>query len=249
MPKTLPKEYQAAGKQLRQLRAELKKIADPKRAKAVARYFKTGPGEYGEGDQFYGISMPALRLIARHYRDLHAVGISTLLNSLVHEERMMALIIMVHQFVHGDAAKQQHIYGIYRAELEFINNWDLVDTSAPQIIGGYLFDKKDRWQTLAQMVRSKNLWERRIAVLATFYFISQSQFEDSLKLAELLLTDKHDLIHKAVGWMLREIGKRSESALKEFLDKYVTQMPRTMLRYAIEKFSLSERQRYLSNKN
>ena len=245
MSTVLPEEYRAAVKQLRQLRAELKQASDPKRAKAVARYFKTGPGDYGEGDQFYGISMPALRAIAKRYRDLHAVGISTLLNSHLHEERMMALIVMVYQFVHGDTAKQQHIYGIYRAEFEFINNWDLVDTSAPQIIGGYLFDKNDRWQMLHQMAKSRNLWERRIGVLATFYFIDQGQFDDSLKLTELLLHDKHDLIHKAVGWMLREIGKRSESTLKEFLDKHATQMPRTMLRYAIEKLSLVERQQYL----
>jgi len=226
------------------LLSEFKKLADPVRAKNLARFFKTGPGEYGEHDQFYGITVPEIRRAASQFHQLSLADIAKLLQSPVHEVRFAALVILVWQFEHGDEAVKQSIYDFYLRHTDQINNWDLVDTSTPKIIGAFLFDQKDR-RVLYQLVKSNSLWERRIAVLATFYFIDHEQFDDSLKLAELLLSDKHDLIHKAVGWMLREIGKRSESTLKDFLDQHVTHMPRTMLRYAIEKFPDDERQRYL----
>jgi 3-methyladenine DNA glycosylase AlkD len=226
------------------LQSELKKLADPVRAKNLARFFKTGPGEYGEHDRFYGITVPEIRNATVQFRHLLLVDIKQLLQSPVHEVRFAALVILVWQFEHGDEVVRQSIYDFYLAHTDRINNWDLVDTSTPKIVGAYLFHSQDR-RVLYRLVKSNSIWERRIAVLATFYFIDQGQFDDSLKLAELLLNDKHDLIHKAVGWMLREIGKRSESTLKEFLDKHATQMPRTMLRYAIEKFPATERQRYL----
>jgi len=226
------------------LQSEFKKLADPVRAKNLARFFKTGSGEYGEHDQFYGITVPEIRRVASQFHQLSLTDIAKLLQSPVHEVRFAALVILVWQFEHGDEAVRQSIYDFYLRHTDQINNWDLVDTSTPKIVGAYLFGQKDR-SVLYRLVQSKSIWERRIAVLSTFYFIDHGQFDNSLKLAKLLLKDEHDLIHKAVGWMLREIGKRSESTLREFLDQHAVQMPRTMLRYAIEKFSPPERQKYL----
>ena len=233
--------------QLMQVRKEVLKLKDPARAEALQRFFKTGPGEYGEGDIFYGLTTPQLRVLAKKFSDLSLPDISTLLKSKVHEERSLALAILVEQFRKAkDAKLQEKIFKFYIKHSKNANNWDLVDSSAPYISGPYLFER-DRG-LLFKYAKSKNLWQRRIAILSTFYFIRQKDFKDSLRIIEILVKDEHDLIHKACGWMLREIGKRDESTLKKFLDKYATKMPRTQLRYAIEKFPPKIREYYLKLK-
>jgi len=229
---------------LQELRSDLRKLASPRKAKILQRFFKTGPGEYGAGDVFWGITSAKSRSLVRKYKDLSLTEIKQLLRSKIHEERQMALLILVYQYEHGSLPEQERIYRLYLKSTPYINNWDLVDLSAPKIVGVYLFDKPRA--ILYKLVKSSNLWERRLAVLATFYFIRQGQYADTLKLAQLLLKDKHDLMHKAVGWMLREVGKRSLKTEVAFLDKYASQMPRTMLRYAIEKLSPQQRSHYLS---
>ncbi len=225
------------------LRARLKEFASPADAKFLRRYFKTGPGEYGAGDRFVGIRVPVLRRLAREFRGLPRRDVVALLQSPVHEERLLALIIMVNACRRGDDAARAEIYALYLAQLDRVNNWDLVDSSAPWIVGPHLLNRSRK--ILFRLARSKNLWHRRVAVLATFYFIRQGDFADALRLAELLRDDGHDLMHKAVGWMLREIGKRDLPALKKYLQSHAALMPRTMLRYAIEKMPERERQRYL----
>ncbi|MBI5734141.1 MAG: DNA alkylation repair protein [Candidatus Kerfeldbacteria bacterium] len=231
---------------LKDLRSDLKRLADPKKAKILQRFFKTGPGDYGAGDVFWGITSAKSRPLVCQYKDLSLTEIKQLLRSKIHEERQMALRILMYQYEHGSLPEQERIYRLYLKSTPYINNWDLVDLSAPKIVGAYLFCKPRA--ILYKLVRSNNLWERRIAVLATFYFIRYGQYADTLKLAELLLKDKHDLMHKAVGWMLREVGKRSLKTEVVFLDKYACQMPRTMLRYAIEKLPTRQRHYYLSLK-
>ena len=218
-------------------------MANPERARISQRFFKTGPGEYGEGDQFIGLTVPQIRRLAHQYRQLSPTATQRLLQSPLHEERLLALVILVDAFAAADSLGQAQIYKIYRQSTRFINNWDLVDTSAPQIVGAFLW-KRSR-APLRQLARSQNLWERRIAIIATFYLIRQDEFEPTLRIARQLLSDQEDLIHKAVGWMLREIGKRDPAAEEKFLRRHYRQMPRTMLRYAIERFSESHRQRYL----
>ncbi len=225
------------------LQAELRRIARPEVAAVQATFFKTGPGEYGEGDQFIGVKVPDVRRVARGFRELPLGEIAKLLASPVHEERSAALVLLVDQFGRGDEARRKEIYDFYLASTDRINNWDLVDVSAAAIVGGYLEARSRR--VLTTLARSKSLWERRIAVIATHHFIRQRDFADTLALAERLLDDKHDLMHKAIGWMLREVGKRDEAALAGFLQAHCRRMPRTMLRYAIEKFPERERQRYL----
>ena len=217
--------------------------ANPTRAKSSKRFFKTGKGEYAEGDIFIGITVPQSRVIAKTYHALPLPEIKKLLNSKIHEERAIALFILVDQFIRGDERLRAQIYRLYIASIKYINNWDLVDVSAPTIVGGFLMDKpKD---VLTKLAQSKNLWHRRIAIIATQYFIRKNQYNETLRIAELLLTDTHDLIHKAVGWMLREVGNRSLETEEVFLKKYYKTMPRTMLRYAIEKFSEEKRLQYL----
>jgi len=229
-----------------ELKKELKIIANPKKAKLLSGYFKTGKGEYGEGDVFLGITVPLSRQLARKYKDLNFSEITELLQSKFHEERLIALLILVHNFSLKNAKNKKEIYEFYLKNTSHINNWDLVDLSSHEIVGGYLLDKNA--EILMKLAKSKNIWERRIAVISTFEFIRNNRFEESLKLAEMLLQDEHDLMHKAVGWMLREIGKRELETEIKFLDKHCKEMPRTMLRYAIEKFPEKIRKAYLKGK-
>jgi 3-methyladenine DNA glycosylase AlkD len=222
------------------LRKELKNKASAKKAKDLQWFFKTGKGEYGEGDIFLGIVVPEIRKIAKKYNDLKLQDVVNLLHSKIHEERMTALFIMVDKFQAGEKT----IYDVYLANTKYINNWDLVDLTAHKIVGEYLLDRKKN--VLYDLAKSKSVWERRIAILATFNFIKNNRFTESLKIAEVLLKDEHDLIQKAVGWMLREIGKRNLEIEEIFLKKYYKTMPRTMLRYAIERFPEKKRKGYLA---
>lgn len=211
--------------------------ASPKRAAVLSRYFKTGPGEYGEGDVFIGLTASQVRAVVRAYRDAPLAVVMTLLKSPVHEERLCALLLLVHHFQRGDVKTRRTIYRFYLANTKYINNWDLVDLSAPNIVGEYLRQTKDSGKILMTLARSKNIWQRRIAVLATFAFIKVGRHVPSFNIARMLLRDEHDLIHKAVGWMLREVGKRiGQETEEEFLQRYYKTMPRTMLRYAMEQF-------------
>lgn len=227
------------------LRAELKNLANPEKAVFLSRFFKTKEGEYGYGDIFLGIIVPQSRKIAIKYKNLPFSDITELLKSQIHEERLVALVILVEQFKNVSPEKQKQIYDFYLESTKYINNWDLVDLSADKIVGGYLLDKKDR-SILVNLAHSKNMWERRIAIIATFQFIKEKEHSDTFKIAEILLSDKNDLIQKAVGWMLREVGKRvDEKAEYEFLDKHYKNMGRTALRYAIERFPEKTRLSYL----
>jgi 3-methyladenine DNA glycosylase AlkD len=226
-----------------QVKKEVQKLANPERAKGASRYFKTGKGQYGEGDRFIGVDTPTVRAVAKKYRDLPFTEIQKLLDSKIHEHRTIALSILVSQYQKAEEAKQKEIYDFYLQNTENINNWDLVDISANKIVGNYLLDKDK--SILYRLAKSQNLWERRIAIMATFEFIRNNRFEDSLRIAEMLLGDKHDLIYKATGWMLREIGNRDQKTEEKFLKKYTLKMPRTMLRYAIEHFEEPKRKYYL----
>jgi len=227
---------------------ELNGLADPKKAHIFQRFFKTGKGEYGEGDIFLGITVPKSRKIAEKYSLLKFSEISELLRSKIHEERLIGLLILVNKY-QKNVGKRKEIFDFYLENTRYINNWDLVDLSADKIVGRFLFDFGKDFPVYRMLLRklaeSKNVWERRISVIATFYFIKNNSFSDTLKISEILLKDKHDLIHKAVGWMLREIGKRNQEAEEKFLQKHYQKMPRTMLRYAIEKFSEEKRSYYL----
>jgi 3-methyladenine DNA glycosylase AlkD len=227
-----------------EIQKELEDLSNPRDAGFLQGYFKTGPGQYGEGDLFRGIRVPVLRKLSRKYRDIPLEAADALLHSPYHEDRLLALLIMVGKYVRSDETGRSALYNLYLARTAYINNWDLVDLSALNIVGAYLMDRSRK--PLYKLARSKNLWERRIAVLATFHFIRYGDFEDSLEIASLLLADKEDLIHKAVGWMLREIGKRDLKTEESFLLKHYRQMPRTMLRYAIERFPEDKRLAYLN---
>ncbi len=228
---------------VKKVKLEIKKQSNKELAKLLQRFFKTGPGEYGEGDKFAGIKVPVSRKIAINNSDLTLEEVKQLLVSEIHEERLIALLILVHQFKKGDEAQKKKIFKFYVRNTKHINNWDLVDLSAPQIVGAFIVDKEK--DILFKFANSKNLWQKRIAVLSTFSFIKINRFNEALNISEILLNDNHDLIHKAVGWMLREIGKRNLKVEEDFLKKYYKQMPRTMLRYAIEKFPEKKRQQYL----
>jgi len=228
---------------LPEIKESLQKLADKNTAEVLQRFFKTGAGEYGEGDVFIGIKVPPLRKLAAEFQDTPLKSVRRLLKSDIHEERTLALMILVRQFARADENVRERIYDFYVAHTSFINNWDLVDGSAPYIVGPFLW-KRDR-SPLYVLAKSTSLWERRIAILSTFYFIRQNDFVDALKISELLLADEHDLIHKAVGWMLREIGKRDRAVEESFLKTRCRTMPRTMLRYAIERFPEPHRRRYL----
>jgi 3-methyladenine DNA glycosylase AlkD len=261
---------------LKDLRKALREKSDPTLAAFHQCYFKTGSGEYGEGDQFLGVKVPGIRKLSRSYLALNFQDLQSLLHSPIHEERLIALFILIEQYDRAkDETRRTKIYRFYIDHLQCINHWDLVDQSAPWIVGGYLFDKRychsresgnpekalnvvhsclclydvdgisNEKSVLEKLAKSNDLWKKRIAIIATLYFIKQDRFDETLKIAKLLLHDKHDLIHKAVGWMLREIGKRNLGVEEVFLKKYYKIMPRTMLRYAVERFEESKRQAYL----
>jgi len=257
---------------LNKLKQDLEKLKNPAKAKVLARFFKTGKGEYGEGDVFLGVVMPKQRGVVKKYLDLSLEEVQKLLLSKVHEHRMTGVLILVGKYERGGrrrrigrvrqeglpaseasegADKRREIFDLYLRNSKNINNWDLVDLSAPHIVGDYLLEPFDATQDrrprqiLYKLARSKNLWERRIAILATFAFIRVGEFGDTLKISEILLNDEHDLIHKAVGWMLREVGKRDLGILEKFLNKYHKKMPRTMLRYAIERMDEGKRKFYM----
>ena len=230
---------------LKKLRRDLRSIADPDKAIVLQRFFKTGEGEYGEGDKFLGIVVPKQREIAKIHHELPMNDLKILLGSPIHEERSTALLILVLQFTQAPMQKQKEIYNFYFANVVGINNWDLVDLSAPRIVGVYLLDKDKSF--LHKLIGSNNLWKRRIAVVATWWFIRNNYFTETLLLTKKSLTDQEDLIHKACGWMLREIGKRDFIILNNFLQKHYQNMPRTMLRYAIERFEENKRQKYLKS--
>lgn len=228
---------------INEIHSRLQKLGSKGKAKFLQGFFKTGPGEYAEGDVFLGVCVPDIRKLVNEYKALTAQEVLPLLRSPIHEERLFALLILVYAYSKGDEPARKQIYEIYVNNTKYINNWDLVDSSAPKIVGAYLFDRNRK--PLYQLVRSDNMWERRISVIATFHFIRSTQISDTLKIAELLLRDKEDLIHKAAGWMLREVGKKDMQSEEEFLKKHCKIMPRTMLRYAIEKFPQSKRKIYL----
>lgn len=240
------------------LKNDIKKIADPEKAHFHARYFKTGEGQYGYGDLFLGMTVPQQRIIAKKHRDLSLPDITTLLTSKYHEERLIALFILVLQFAKADERRRKEIYDFYLSHTKYINNWDLVDSSAAQIVGEYLYISSERSEsrnsrqariihTLTKLAKSESVWERRIAIIATYAFIKNGQCDVTFRIAELMLRDKHDLIHKAVGWMLREAGKRcSQMDEEKFLKKHYHTMPRTALRYAIEHFDPERRKAYMS---
>ena len=226
------------------LQARLRTLGNPKDATFLAGFFKTGPGQYGEDDQFIGVRVPVIRKVAREFVGLPLAEVECLLHSPIHEERLAALVILVMQAAKADAKARKAIYDLYLDNTKFINNWDLVDLSAPQIVGAYLVDESRR--PLYRLAKSSWLWDRRISILATFHFIRLGDFGDTLKIAEALLGDREDLMHKAVGWMLREVGKRDTVALEGFLGRHCWVMPRTMLRYAIERFPEKKRRAYLT---
>lgn len=250
---------------LNNLKKEVSSLGTPERALVSARFFKTGKGEYGEGDVFVGLTVPQSRKIAVNYKDLSLEDIKKLLQSKIHEERLIALLILVHNFQKGDEKARKKIYDYYLTHTQYINNWDLVDLSADKIVGEYLYSyviasdseaisvnkgiaasSTPRNDVLVELAHSENLWERRIAMVATYAFIKNSISKPTLEIAEILLSDKNDLIQKAVGWMLREVGKRcSESIEEKFLQKYYQKMGRTALRYAIEHFSKKKRKAYM----
>ena len=222
----------------------LQKMGDKEDARFLQGFFKTGVGQYGEGDIFLGIRVPELRKLAKEYKALPLKEILSLLKSPYHEVRLFALILFVNTFAQGDETIQKKIYNLYLANTRYINNWDLVDLSAPNIVGAFLMERNRK--PLYQLAKSKILWERRIAVLATFNFIKNNQFADVLKIAGILLQDKEDLIHKAVGWMLREVGKKDTACAESFLQKHCRTMPRTMLRYAIERFTPVKKHKFMN---
>ncbi len=230
-------------KTARDAHISLQSLACPEQAAILARFFKTGPGQYGEGDKFIGVKVPVIRKVAKNFESLPAAEVECLLHSEVHEERLLALVILVTQVEKADKAARKRVYDLYLANTRNINNWDLVDLSAPQIIGGFLETRSRR--PLYRLAKSASLWERRIGIVATHWFIRHGDFADTIRLAEKLLKDDQDLIHKAVGWMLREVGKRDEAVLEEFLGQQCQVMPRTMLRYAIERFPEKKRLGYL----
>jgi 3-methyladenine DNA glycosylase AlkD len=228
---------------LAEIRSEMRALGDSEKAAHAQGFFKTGPGQYGEGDRFLGIRVPVTRMVAKKCRGLTLKQTTGLLHSPYHEERLLALFVWVWQFPRANNRDQQKIVDLYLANTRHINNWDLVDSSAHLIVGPWLQDRPR--DLLYGLATSDILWERRIAMMSTFHFIRQKDFDDALRIAEVLLLDDHDLIHKIVGWMLREIGNRDLESEEAFLRRHFRVMPRTMLRYAVEKFPEELRQQYL----
>jgi 3-methyladenine DNA glycosylase AlkD len=245
------KSYSAAGEKkgggspvkASEICSKLQLLGDSQRALALQRFFKTAPGEYGEGDVFVGLTVPEIRKLSKEYHALPLSELIQLLQSSLHEARLLALLIMVRVYIKGDASLQEKIYHLYMKNTRFINNWDLVDASAEHIAGAYLRDRSR--SPLHNLAESSLLWDRRISIMATFHYIKREEFTETLHIAKLLLRDREDLIHKAVGWMLREIGKRNQLSEEKYLAAHYKTMPRTMLRYAIEKFPKKLRQQYL----
>jgi 3-methyladenine DNA glycosylase AlkD len=239
------------------VRKELKSISDPVKATILQRFFKTGPGQYGEGDLFIGIMMPQSRKLAKRFSQLPLEEVKTLLYSRIHEERLVALLILVWRYNSSppnSIKEKEEIVKFYLDNIKQVNSWDLVDMTAPYILGAHLLadnnrSGRTRRLLLYRLAKSENIWERRIAIVSTYHFIRKGYYSDTLKIAEMLLHDRHDLIHKAVGWMLREVGKRDVAAEKAFLEKYWNIMPRAMLRYAIERLPESERHRYRKSRS
>jgi len=228
---------------IKNIQNELNRLSNKQIAEHSQRFFKTGKGEYGEGDKFLGIRVPLLRQLAKKYKDFSINEATLLLKSQFHEERLLSLYILIDLYRVADSQGKKEIYNIYLSNTRFINNWDLVDSSAEHIVGAHL--GKIVRQPLYDLAKSKNLWKRRISIMSTFHFIKRNDFVDTLKISRILLYDVEDLIHKAVGWMLREVGKRNLKIEEDFLKKHYKKMPRIMLRYAIEKFPKSKREKYL----
>lgn len=228
---------------IHEIRNRLRELANKEKAKILQGFFKTGPGQYGEGDVFLGITVPVLRKLAKECRETSLSEAAQLLRTEIHEQRLLALFLLINCYAKGNESIKNKIYSLYLRNTRYINNWDLVDLSAPNIVGNYLAGKSRR--PLYDLAQSKDLWKRRIAILATFHFIRQNDFRDTLKISEILVCDNHDLIQKAVGWMLREVGKRNVEVEKKFLLQHYKTMPRTMLRYAVERFPERERRSYL----
>ncbi len=230
---------------LQDLYKDFETLADAGQAAVLHRFFKTGKGQYGQGDIFLGIKVPAQRKLAKEYRDLPINEVITLLQSKIHEHRLTALLILIQKYQKADQTSKNKIFTLYLKHKKHINNWDLVDLSAPNIVGRYLLDKNR--EILYKLAKSKSLWDKRIAILATFEFIKAGDAKDTFRIAEILLKDEHDLLHKAVGWMLREVGKRIGPSIEEtFLQKHYRRMPRTMLRYAIERFTPALKKKYMA---
>ena len=222
-----------------EIKKELRKYSNPKKAKFLSGFFKTGKGEYGEGDKFIGVTLPSIRKVSTMFKDTELKNVQILLDSEIHEERLLGAIILTNKY----PSNEDEVYKFYLKNSKRINNWDIVDVSAHKIVGPYLLNKDKK--ILYKLAKSKNLWERRIAIVSTFYFIKNKSYKDIIKLCEILIDDKEDLIHKATGWMLREVGKMNKKELDKFLDKYHKKMPRTMLRYSLEKHSKNERIKYM----
>jgi 3-methyladenine DNA glycosylase AlkD len=228
---------------LNELKKTIRKNADKKHAKTMQWFFKTGKGEYGEGDKFLGLKVPLQRKIAKKFIDMKLSDLKQLLQSKIHEDRLISLLILVEQYQNADEKQKEKVYKFYLQNRKHINNWDLVDLSAPKIVGEHLINRDK--EILYKYARSKNLWEKRIAILSTYTFIKNNNLITTLELSDILLYDGQDLIHKAVGWMLREVGKMDMKTLEDYLKLRYNKMPRTMLRYAIEKFPEQERKKYL----
>ncbi len=224
----------------------LRELADPERAKITQRFFKTGEGEYGAGDKFLGVRNPVIRQQVKIFKDVSLSSVTRLLKSRYHEERLFAVFLLVHKYTKGDDSEKTKVCSTYLKHTRYVNNWDLVDSSAYQIVGRHYEDKNRK--TLYQLAKSKSLWERRIAIISTYWYIKRGDYKDTVKLSVELLHDDEDLIHKAVGWMLREVGNRDRKTEEKFLARHYKNMPRTMLRYAIEKFPETKRKRYLAGK-
>jgi 3-methyladenine DNA glycosylase AlkD len=232
---------------VKQIIKELEKYGSPQRAKHSLRFFKTGKGQYGHGDLFYGASVPEMRIIAKKYFYISLGDVQKLLKNKYHECRLVALLILVDKYERSKTdSEKRALYEMYLKNTKYINNWDLVDLSAHKIVGAYIYNHlKTETKTLFKLAHSKDLWEKRIAIISTAYFIRENDFDATLNISDVLINDKHDLIHKAVGWMLREVGKRNQDVEEKFLKKYHKHMPRTMLRYAIEKFTEKEKKFYM----
>ena len=229
---------------MKKLRKDLRKVSDKERAKNLQGFFKTKKGQYGEGDIFLGIRVPQIREVAKKAVSRISLGdVQELLGSKFHEERLVALLILVERYKQASDKNKKEIYNFYLANAKRVNNWDLVDLSAPRIVGDYLLHRNRK--VLYKLVKSKNLWEKRIAIVSTLMFIKYGQFSDTLKISKILMNDKHDLIHKAVGWMLREVGKKDRKLLEGFLKENYSSLPRTTLRYAIERFPEDLRKKFL----
>ncbi len=228
---------------LKKIEKDLQGLSDPEKAKILSRFFKTGKGQYGEGDIFLGIPVPQSRAIAKRYIEADFKTIQKLLQSKIHEHRLVALLILVEKFKKADEKKRKAIVKFYLKNTKYVNNWDLVDLSADKILGEYLVEKDK--SLLKKSAKSTNVWERRISIISTFAFIKRNRFKETFEITKLLLKDRHDLIHKACGWMLREVGKRNQSAEEAFLKKHYKKMPRTMLGYAIERFDRNKKEFYM----